>query len=240
VHYVKRLIHRVSAFPGEIGSPHRAGRRGRKQTGGGGVAAGAPPLTRKSMLYIRTPNVESRVIGSMKSCSTCKKDLPLELFPVRRASQDGLGYICKPCVVVRSRAWRAKNREAHRASVLAWQKANKDKVNQRSREWRIRNAERRAASCRAWNERNRDKRAEAVARRRAKLVTPKWADAKAIARFYREAKRLELETGVPHHVDHIVPLNSELVCGLHVESNLQVIPARENVLKRNLAWPDMP
>lgn len=164
----------------------------------------------------------------------------MSLFPVRRASRDGLSYICKPCVVVQSREWRAKNRERHRASVLAWQKANKDRVNQRSREWRQRNVARRAESIKAWNERNQDKRAEAVARRRAKLVTPAWANAEAIAGFYTEAKRLEGETGIPHHVDHIIPLNSKLVCGLHVESNLQVIPARENILKRNLRWPDMP
>jgi hypothetical protein len=124
--------------------------------------------------------------------------------------------------------------------VLEWQKANKEKVNLRSKAWRERNRLRRAQSVKGWNERNQDKRAEALARRRAKIFTPSWADRKRIASFYREAKRLEKETGIKHHVDHIVPLNSELVCGLHVEANLQVIPARENVLKRNLAWPDMP
>lgn len=85
-----------------------------------------------------------------------------------------------------------------------------------------------------------DKRAEAVARRRAKIHTPIWASKSSISAFYTEAKRLEKETGLKYHVDHIVPLNSALVCGLHVESNLQVIPASENVLKRNLVWPDMP
>jgi hypothetical protein len=176
----------------------------------------------------------------MKRCSVCKEARLLSEFPVRRASPDGLGYICKPCVWVRSRAWREANREAHRASVLEWQKKNKDRVNQRCKDWRERNKLRRAESVKSWNERNQDKRAAAVARRRAKLVTPIWANKSEINKFYAEAKRLERETGIKHHVDHIVPLNSELVCGLHVEWNLQVIPAKENVLKRNLAWPDMP
>jgi hypothetical protein len=176
----------------------------------------------------------------MKRCSVCKEEKPLSDFPSRRASQDGLSYFCRQCGWIKAREWRAANRERHRASVAVWQKANKGRVNERSKAWRERNRLRRAQSVKAWNERNQDKRAEAVARRRAKIFTPSWANKKRIAAFYTEAKRLEKETGIPHHVDHIVPLNSELVCGLHVETNLQVIPAKENVLKRNLAWPDMP
>lgn len=51
------------------------------------------------------------------------------------------------------------------------------------------------------------------------------------------AKRLSRETGIPHHVDHIVPLQGDHVSGLHVESNLQVIPATDNIRKRNKVDP---
>lgn len=176
----------------------------------------------------------------MKKCSRCKSEKDAAEFPVRRASLDGLGYKCKACAAADAKEWRASNRERHRAYSKQWQKTNKDRANARSRGWRALNKQRRAETCKGWNERNQAKRAEQVARRRARIVTPAWARPTAIAAFYREAKRLEKETGQKYHVDHIVPLNSELVCGLHVETNLQVIPATQNVLKRNLVWPDMP
>lgn len=69
---------------------------------------------------------------------------------------------------------------------------------------------------------------------------PGWTNKYAVAEFYEFAAIKSRMTGIRHEVDHIVPLNGKLVCGLHTHYNLQVIPRSENTRKSNVYWPDMP
>jgi len=66
---------------------------------------------------------------------------------------------------------------------------------------------------------------------RVKVATPPWVDFDEIAGLIRERNRMTRETGIPHHIDHIIPLAGKFVCGLHVHHNMRVITAAENVKK---------
>lgn len=76
-------------------------------------------------------------------------------------------------------------------------------------------------------------------RRRAELrATPAWADRTATRELFKQAERLTRETGVMHSVDHLVPLQNPLVCGLHWHANMEVMPLAANMAKGNRTWPD--
>ena len=82
---------------------------------------------------------------------------------------------------------------------------------------------------------------EAHRRWTKKLYTrrPAWYDHKRVLAIYTEARR-QRRTGRAVVVDHIVPLNGEGVCGLHVHTNLAIILARDNREKGHLFWPGGP
>ena len=89
-----------------------------------------------------------------------------------------------------------------------------------------------------YSKKNPHKVTEVSNRKRARLqnAMPPWLTEehkKQIKEIYTRAYELTISTGVPHHVDHIIPLAGKNVCGLHVPWNPRVITAKENISKGN-------
>ena len=66
--------------------------------------------------------------------------------------------------------------------------------------------------------------------------TPAWLtdfDKLKIRCLHSVAAMLTRENQEPWHVDHVIPLQGDLVSGLHVPSNMRVLRGKENISKHN-------
>lgn len=125
---------------------------------------------------------------------------------------------------------KARSKAAYHADPIG----NMEKV----KTWQRANSERVAAYKKSYKDSNPDKVNASTAKRRAAKLnrTPSWLCKEhfdEIQVFYKEAKARESDTGELYHVDHIIPLQGDIVSGLHVPWNLQVIPAKDNLMKNN-------
>lgn len=137
---------------------------------------------------------------------------------------------------------RAASRVRGAAARAAESPEKKEKRLAQGRAHHYANREKRLRQKSAWATANPHKGAGYAKKRHAiKLqAIPAWADFWFIDEAYDIAAVRSTVTGTTWEVDHIVPLISPLVCGLHVIDNLRVIPRRENRSKGNRHWPDMP
>lgn len=141
-----------------------------------------------------------------------------------------------------SKKHRLKNKKKYLEYGKKWRNQNRDKVREQGRLQYENNKESRRASRARWGKANRAYlSAREMARyARKRSATPKWANIEAMTAFYEQAQLFTNLTGIKYQVDHVIPLQSPYVCGLHCEDNLAVITADENVKKGNRWWPDMP
>lgn len=190
------------------------------------------------------------MIENTKICKCCGETKPLAVFYVGRGK-------CKTCGNAESKTYYEKNRRSVRESQKAWREQNKDKalaqkaeyylsnrkcLIEKSRRYYAENKEARAGYSLQWQRANKQKLTGYAAKRRAMRLNAvvAWSDGFIVSEMYDLARRRTLTTGIEWHVDHIVPLQSAKVCGLHAHTNLRVIPGLENKVKSNSVWPGMP
>lgn len=190
--------------------------------------------------------------GVYKECKLCGLVLSIDKFSIRNKRTGNRKNACKSCRHIQRLTNSPKvYKEKMKRSRLAYVQANKDKVNELSRKWYSKNIDynllrsknyyhsnldKVIETKKAWKCKNMDKLAAASSKLRAKkkmccLNLP--LDKENIKQIFREAKALERLVKISYHVDHIIPLVSKFVCGLHVSWNLQLLPKVQNLAKGN-------
>jgi len=165
-----------------------------------------------------------------KLCKTCNEEKPLSEFHKRKDTPDGRKYYCKACSSKLAAEQRKRRPDLESARQKKYYYENRKKQIKKAAKWTKDNRSRV----------NRHKRitgkgaaANAKYNAKKKRQTPLWADHLAIKRIYAACARITKETGMEHHVDHIVPIQGRKVRGLHVEYNLQILPGSDNRSKGN-------
>ena len=182
---------------------------------------GAETISKESRVQ---ENSKRPAIG--KVCKKCGEYKNLSEFYTRRIK-------CKKCVLEESRDYYKKNRDkirkSNNISVAKYTKKNRERENKRTLKYYYNNIEERKGYSRKWRKEKPHLHAAKEGKRRAakRKAVPAWANIEKIKDIYKIAK----EKGM--HVDHIVPLQSDIVCGLHCEDNLQLLSPTENLQKSN-------
>ena len=160
-----------------------------------------------------------------KICKACAKSLALSAFRAHPMSADRLQGKCKVCTTAYDRSRYLKTREKQIQNARAWNIANPEKVRISGKRADSKRKAYRAMSYREYDE-------------KVKSGTPAWADESEMRMSYELSDVLS-RGGVRFHVDHIVPIRGKSASGLHVQSNMRVIPGYLNRQKGNRLTVDL-
>lgn len=167
----------------------------------------------------------------MKTCTKCGCTKPLSDFHKQPNSPDGIKSICKLCCAIRAREYRIRTAD----KAKAYRAANKQRQSDANKRWREVVPGRNAQKCAEYYAKHKATWPSKVAVRKASKLqaTPQWVDTALIKFLYATRRYMTEATGFTWHVDHLVPLQNSLVCGLHVHFNLRVVPQEFNLHKGN-------
>ncbi len=185
-------------------------------------------------------------------CTKCSNTLNIAEFGKDKHQPDGLNTRCRQCVKIANYNYRTNNPTKFKQSAKNHYESNKSTVNKKAAQYG--RAEHRREQKKQYYENNKDwlneksrnwhkvnwerTRGARLARNkerelRKRQAVPPWFEKQLVKEIYEKSAELTRETGILHHVDHIIPLRGENVCGLHCLANLQIIPWYQNLTKGN-------
>jgi hypothetical protein len=165
------------------------------------------------------------------------------MFSKSKAHKEGLYPSCKECnhiytktnierMLRNNKRYRAENLDYLKEYARNYVRANREYIVARRKKYIAKDPDKWNNWSKEYRKNNKGYFICKMAERRAKKLkaTPEWltTDHKnEILDLYKRAQ----ETGMV--VDHIIPLQSKIVCGLHVPWNLQLLTAQANGEKSN-------
>lgn len=187
----------------------------------------------------------------MKRCNKCGLEKDLIHFYLYKKNNKPRSY-CKPCTNEMNKSFYKDNRDLLLHNHSIYREKNRLIIREREVLNRIRNGDAIRARDRSYWSKNKDRKLKkdkkyrksakgkstrtyhsSLRRARKLQATPKWAEMSKIKKIYRKCRWLSSITGLSYHVDHVIPLVSDTVCGLHVWENLQILEVSENLKKGN-------
>lgn len=141
----------------------------------------------------------------MKKCKVCLEVKELNNYYKNKTYTSGYCTKCKDCHKKQQRVGYNKYKEERDFKNKLWAANNKEASRAIKAKYR-------------------------AAKRKA---VPTWANLEDIKYYYEAAELYTIMSGIEYQVDHIVPLQSKLACGLHCQFNLQLLTKTENVSKQN-------
>lgn len=189
---------------------------------------------RKAKTIASNPYADEK-LASLKQCNKCDETKAKSEFPRCIKSVDGFHGSCKLCKNALEKEFEyytEENRKKYYINHITKYPENEEKLKESSRLWKVNNPGKRTAQSRL----------RAIKKKNA---VPSWANLQTITEIYELRTMMSRRDGVTYHVDHDVPLVSEVVCGLHVEHNLKIRLNTINLSKGNKFdpwtyewWPD--
>ena len=170
----------------------------------------------------------------MKKCFRCLETKSIAEFNKHSQKKDGYNTYCKLCKAADDKKYYLKNKEARTEYKKDWVNKNKEKV----KEYQVKSRKKNLDNAKEYKKNNKHIVNATNAKRRAQKLNaiPKWVDDEErflIKEAYKLAQDRTKLLGFSWHLDHIIPLINDKVCGLHTIANLQVIPAIVNMRKNN-------